>query len=98
MKREKKSGLDSAVRPEDGLHIAEQCCHARVYKVYVPDLVPAIKVPAVHHIPSPGASTAKEKDSAGPAQERRDSGTLYDIASPDTAPGLRRRALFILKI
>jgi hypothetical protein len=52
---------------------------ARAYMVWVPDLVPEIIVPAVHHIPSPGASTAREKDFAGSAQERRDSGTLYDI-------------------
>jgi len=50
-----------------------------VYKSYVPDLDPDIIVPSVHHIPSPGASTAKKKGSAGPVQERRDSGTLDDM-------------------
>ena len=33
-----------------------------------------------HHTDSPGASTAREKGFAGPAQERRDSGTLYETA------------------
>ena len=42
-------------------------------------MVPEIIVPAVHHIPSPGASTAREKGSDGPAQERRDSETLHEI-------------------
>jgi len=42
-------------------------------------LVPEIIVPVVHHIPSPGASTATERGFAGPVQERRDSGTLYNM-------------------
>jgi hypothetical protein len=48
--------------------------------VCVTDLVPKIIVPTAHHIPSPGASTAREKGFAGPVQERRDSETLYEIA------------------
>ena len=60
--------------------------------VWVPDLVPAINVPAVHHIPSPGASTAREKGFAGPAQERRDSGTLYEISPVDGAWASGRQA------
>jgi hypothetical protein len=58
-----------------------------VYKVCVPDLVPEIIVHAVHHIPSPGASTAREKGFAGPAQERRDSGTLGEMWCSVTTPG-----------
>ena len=36
-----------------GRYITEQGLHTRVYKVRVLDLVPAIKVPAVHHTDSP---------------------------------------------
>jgi hypothetical protein len=64
-----------------------------VYKVCVPDLVPEIIVPAVHHIPSPGASTAREKGSAGPAQERCDSGTLVNISLINVARASGRRAI-----
>jgi hypothetical protein len=46
-------------------------------------------VPAVHHIPSPGASTAREKGSAGPAQERRDSETLHE-RNAGIAPSVAR--------
>jgi len=42
-------------------------------------LVLEIIVSAVHHIPSPGASTTREKGFAGPVQERRDSETLDEI-------------------
>jgi len=48
-------------------------------------LVPEIIVPVVHHIPSPGASTATERGFAGPVQERRDSGTFYEILLFDVA-------------
>jgi hypothetical protein len=67
---------------------------AGVYMVRVPDLVPEIIVPTVHHIPLPGASTAREKGSAGPAQERRDSGTLYAIWPVGRRPALRGRGEF----
>ena len=53
-------------------------------------MVPEIIVPAVHHIPSPGASTAREKGSAGPAQERRDSGTLHERHA-GVVPSVARR-------
>ena len=60
--------------------------NARVYKVCVPNLVPDIKVPVVHLTDSV-TSTAREKDFAGPVQERRDGMTLSKI----TMGALRNR-------
>ena len=44
--------------------------------VRVPDLVPALRVPAVHHTDSMGASTTREKGFVSPSHRRRDSGTF----------------------
>ena len=88
----RNSSLDSGGAAGGAGNIAEQSCQRRCVHSRVPDLVPGIKVPVVHHIPSPGASTAKEKGSAGPAQERRDSGTLDEISLIGRRPGSRPKA------
>jgi len=54
-------------------------------------LVPAIEIPAVHHIPSPGASTAKEKGSTGPVQERCDSGTFSESPVYYATPSMAQK-------
>ena len=65
---------------------------ARACMVCVPDLAPEIKVSAARHTDSLGASTAREKGSAGPVHRRRDCWPLYKIPPTDVARASGRRA------
>ena len=68
---------------------------ARACMVCVPDLAPEIKVSAARHTDSLGASTAREKGSAGPVHRRRDCRDVIQNMVHLRRPGLQPSGEYI---